>query len=58
MCIYIIFLAPFYAIGNAFIHIIMYGYYGLSALGPEYQKYLWWKKYLTQMQLVSVASYS
>lgn len=43
---------PFYAIGNAFIHIIMYGYYGLSALGPEYQKYLWWKKYLTQMQLI------
>eukprot|EP00112_Aurelia_sp_Birch-Aquarium-sp1_P004086 Seg1464.11 transcript_id=Seg1464.11/GoldUCD/mRNA.D3Y31 product="Elongation of very long chain fatty acids protein 4" protein_id=Seg1464.11/GoldUCD/D3Y31 len=37
---------------NAFIHVIMYFYYGLSALGPAYQKYLWWKKYLTQLQLL------
>ncbi|XP_065070634.1 very long chain fatty acid elongase 4-like [Rhopilema esculentum] len=36
---------------NAFVHVVMYMYYGLSALGPEYQKYLWWKKYLTQLQL-------
>lgn len=27
-------------------------YYGLAALGPEVQKYLWWKKYITKMQLV------
>ncbi|XP_065647623.1 very long chain fatty acid elongase 4 isoform X2 [Hydra vulgaris] len=40
------------AILNAFIHIIMYFYYGMAALGPQYQKYLWWKKYLTQMQLI------
>ncbi|XP_057317521.1 elongation of very long chain fatty acids protein 4-like [Hydractinia symbiolongicarpus] len=40
------------ALINAFIHIIMYSYYGLAALGPAYQKYLWWKKYLTQMQLI------
>ena len=37
---------------NSFIHTIMYSYYGLSALGPAVQKHLWWKKYLTQMQLV------
>ena len=30
----------------------MYGYYGLSACGPSIQKYLWWKKYLTQVQLI------
>lgn len=30
----------------------MYAYYGLSACGPNIQKYLWWKKYLTQMQLI------
>lgn len=32
----------------------MYGYYGLAALGPHMQKYLWWKKYLTIIQIVSV----
>lgn len=30
----------------------MYMYYGLAALGPEVQRYLWWKKYITKMQLV------
>lgn len=29
----------------------MYFYYMMSAMGPEYQKYLWWKKYLTTIQL-------
>lgn len=37
---------------NAFIHIVMYFYYGMAALGPSMQKYLWWKRYLTQMQLI------
>lgn len=36
---------------NSFVHIIMYAYYGLAALGPEYHKYLWWKKYITTLQL-------
>jgi hypothetical protein len=31
----------------------MYSYYLLAALGPEVQKYLWWKKYLTTLQIVS-----
>lgn len=38
---------------NAFIHVIMYMYYGLAACGPKFHKYLWWKRYLTIMQLVS-----
>ena len=38
---------------NSFIHVVMYTYYGIAALGPQYQKYLWWKRYLTIMQLVS-----
>jgi len=38
---------------NSFIHTVMYSYYFLSALGPHMQKYLWWKKYLTRMQIVS-----
>ncbi|GJQ85714.1 hypothetical protein Trydic_g13404 [Trypoxylus dichotomus] len=36
---------------NSFVHIIMYTYYLLAALGPKYQKYLWWKKYMTWIQL-------
>lgn len=30
----------------------MYFYYMVSALGPQYQKFLWWKKYLTTVQMV------
>jgi len=42
----------FPAIVNSGIHVLMYGYYGLAALGPHMNKYLWWKKYLTMIQLV------
>merc|ERR1712061_655986 len=28
---------------NSFIHIVMYFYYFLAGLGPQYRKYLWWK---------------
>jgi elongation of very long chain fatty acids protein 4 len=48
----------FLAMLNSFIHGIMYSYYGLSALGPHMQKYLTWKKYLTQMQLVSILRFN
>ena len=41
-----------FAFLNSFVHIWMYLYYGLSALGPAFQKYLWWKKYLTMLQMV------
>lgn len=37
---------------NSFIHVFMYTYYMLSAFGPHMQKYLWWKKHLTTMQIV------
>lgn len=30
----------------------MYSYYGLAACGERVQKYLWWKKYITQMQML------
>ena len=50
------FAAFFGALINSFIHVVMYTYYGLSALGPHMQKYLWWKKYLTVMQLVSTVT--
>lgn len=40
---------------NSFIHVIMYVYYMLAAMGPQVQKHLWWKKYLTVMQIVSLS---
>lgn len=41
----------FLALLNSFVHTIMYAYYGLAAMGPKIKKYLWWKRYITQMQL-------
>lgn len=42
----------FYAICNSFVHFIMYIYYLLASMGPNVQKYLWWKKYLTTLQMI------
>lgn len=36
---------------NSFVHIVMYSYYLIAALGPKYKKYLWWKRYMTWIQL-------
>lgn len=36
---------------NSAVHVLMYTYYALSALGPKVQKYLWWKRYITIIQL-------
>jgi len=41
----------FSAFLNAGVHSVMYLYYLLAACGPHLQKYLWWKKYLTRMQM-------
>ncbi|XP_075971071.1 very long chain fatty acid elongase 7-like [Anticarsia gemmatalis] len=41
----------FLGVVNSFIHVIMYAYYGLSSF-PAMSKYLWWKKYITSLQLV------
>ncbi|XP_070199142.1 very long chain fatty acid elongase 1-like isoform X2 [Littorina saxatilis] len=43
--------AFFCATLNSGVHVVMYMYYLLSAMGPRIQPYLWWKKYLTIMQL-------
>jgi len=37
---------------NSWVHSVMYLYYFLSACGPSLHKYLWWKRYLTTMQMV------
>ncbi|XP_013780268.2 elongation of very long chain fatty acids protein AAEL008004-like [Limulus polyphemus] len=44
--------STFFAFVNSFVHIIMYIYYGLAAAGPQMQKYLWWKKYMTTIQMI------
>ncbi|XP_071439678.1 very long chain fatty acid elongase 7-like [Hetaerina americana] len=36
---------------NSTVHAVMYLYYTLAALGPRMTPYLWWKKYLTTMQI-------
>ncbi|XP_014357322.2 elongation of very long chain fatty acids protein 4 [Papilio machaon] len=41
----------FVAMLNCFVHVVMYTYYALASLGPQYAKYIWWKKYLTTLQL-------
>ncbi|CAK1553464.1 unnamed protein product [Leptosia nina] len=37
---------------NSFVHVVMYTYYGLSSLGPEYARFIWWKKHVTKIQLM------
>ncbi len=47
-----------FAILNTFIHTIMHCYYGLSALGPAVRPYLWWKRYITQLQIGQFVVYN
>ncbi|ALC47357.1 CG2781, partial [Drosophila busckii] len=44
--------STFFGFLNTFVHIFMYAYYMLAAMGPKVQKYLWWKKYLTVLQMI------
>jgi len=37
---------------NCFVHVVMYSYYFLAALGPWIQPYLWWKRYITKLQMM------
>ncbi|XP_026281179.1 elongation of very long chain fatty acids protein AAEL008004 isoform X1 [Frankliniella occidentalis] len=43
--------STFFGLLNTFVHIVMYTYYLLAAFGPSIQKYLWWKKYITVLQM-------
>jgi len=42
---------------NMGVHIIMYFYYFMSSMGPSVQKYLWWKRYLTTLQLTQFVTF-
>lgn len=37
---------------NSIVHTAMYAYYCLAAMGPKVRPFLWWKKYLTSMQIL------
>ncbi|CAG2172673.1 unnamed protein product [Oppiella nova] len=37
---------------NSIVHTVMYLYYLLSAFGPQIQPYLWWKRYITRLQIL------
>ncbi|KAI5643768.1 GNS1/SUR4 family domain-containing protein [Phthorimaea operculella] len=37
---------------NSFVHIIMYTYYMFAAMGPRYQRFLFWKKHITTLQML------
>ena len=47
------FLAYFGACLNCLVHVVMYSYYGLSVF-PSLRKKMWWKRYITRFQLVSL----
>ncbi|XP_020788792.2 elongation of very long chain fatty acids protein 4-like [Boleophthalmus pectinirostris] len=47
----------FHALLNTVVHTVMYTYYGLAAIGPHMEKYLWWKRYLTKLQLAQFMMY-
>ncbi|KAI1299201.1 Elongation of very long chain fatty acids protein 1 [Halotydeus destructor] len=45
----------FTVIVNSFVHTVMYAYYYLASLGPQMQRHLWIKKYITVVQLIQFA---
>ena len=39
---------------NSIVHVIMYGYYLLTTWDDSYKQSIWWKKHVTQVQIVSL----
>ncbi|XP_069697706.1 very long chain fatty acid elongase 7-like isoform X2 [Periplaneta americana] len=37
---------------NCFVHVVMYSYYFITNTFPQYKKNIWWKKYITQIQMI------
>jgi len=44
--------ATFFGLLNSFVHVFMYLYYMFAALGPKYSKWIWWKRHMTDLQMV------
>jgi len=55
--------SPFFAGGhelivgsmNTIAHVFMYSYYLAANIRPEYKNNIWWKKYITQIQMVTTS---
>ncbi|XP_017777175.1 PREDICTED: elongation of very long chain fatty acids protein AAEL008004-like [Nicrophorus vespilloides] len=43
---------------NCFVHAVMYIYYLLTAYDSEYKNSIWWKKHITQLQLMQFTFFS
>nr|XP_019538770.2 elongation of very long chain fatty acids protein 7-like [Aedes albopictus] len=37
---------------NSFVHVVMYYYYFLTSISPKYKGNVWWKKHITQLQII------
>ncbi|XP_034478805.1 elongation of very long chain fatty acids protein F-like isoform X4 [Drosophila innubila] len=46
------------ALANTFVHIVMYFYYMISAIYTGIKRSLWWKKYITKIQIIQFVSVS
>ncbi|KAI1307593.1 putative protein for very long chain fatty acid elongation [Halotydeus destructor] len=46
----------FFPFANSFVHFVMYFYYALTTLGPWVKPYLWWKPWVTKLQIVQLAA--
>ncbi|UYV79457.1 ELOVL7 [Cordylochernes scorpioides] len=44
--------STFFSFINCLVHVLMYTYYGIAAIGPNAAKYLWWKKHITTIQMI------
>lgn len=42
----------FFGAINSFVHMVMYSYYLVTSLKPEYKNNIWWKKHITQLQII------
>lgn len=42
---------------NALVNALTYSYYFLATFGPGARKWLWWKRYLTELQIAQLASF-
>lgn len=43
--------SSFFALLNTLVHVVMYFYYLVAAMGPRFERFIWWKKYLTAFQI-------
>lgn len=44
--------ATFFGLLNSFVHVFMYLYYLGAALGPRYSAWVWWKRHMTNLQMI------